>query len=152
MLYINKVAQKKHVFPPKAQDVLNCDKEMRSKMEKLELVHTEAIRDKGSLFRGHAVRVRNSGEVNAAYVKMRMLYQESDHIMMGYSVKQYTGHHDNGEHTAGRKILQVLMQKGHINTAVFVTREHGGPQLGPRRFIHIESAARNALNQLWENP
>ena len=54
MLYINKVPQKKHVLPPTVQEMFNCDKETKAKMEKITFAHTSSIIDKKSIFNGHA--------------------------------------------------------------------------------------------------
>ena len=68
--------------------------------------------------------------------------------MMAYTVKMYSGHHDDGEYTSGSKLAQILEQRGAKDTAVFVSREYGGQQLGQCRFLHIEKAARDALEEL----
>ena len=140
-MYVNKIPQKKHIFPPTVQELFNCDEEMKTRMENISFKHTEAVSDKGSLFQGHAVNVKSSQDVRAAYRKIKLLYPESDHIILAYAVKNYTGHHDHGEHMAGSKILQVLLNRGRNNTVLFITREYGGAQLGQCRFIHIECVA-----------
>ena len=100
------------------------------------------------LFTTALLKIKGTKDVNAAYHKIRLLYPESDHIVMAYSFKNFTGSHDHGEHAAGEKILQILLQRCTSDTVVFVTREHGGIQLGQRRFLHIERAARDALDAL----
>ena len=148
MLYVNNIPQKKHIYPPTVQDVFNCDRETRDRINGIKFVHTGMISNKGSHFRGHATHVRNSKDVNAVYIKLHQLYPESDHLILAYSVKSYTGHHDHGEHTAGSKILQILLQKKMNNVAVFVTWDYGGIHIGQRRFLHIEKCARDALDAL----
>ena len=151
-LFIKNVPQKQHIFPPSVKDIFNIDPEMRDRMNQIQLVHSDAISEKSSHFVGHAARVKNSKDVNAAYKKVRLLYPESDHIILVYAVKNYTGHHDHGEFAAGSRILQILLQRGMNDTVLFVTRDYGGIQLGQRRFIHIENAAREALNELSATP
>ena len=144
-LYINKVAQKQHIQSPSVQDIFNMNVEDENRMEDLTIKHTEAIVDKGSVFRGHALKVHNSREVRLAYAKLRLLFPESNHIILSYAVKTYTGFNDNGEYGAGKRILKILENSKKSNVAVFVTREYGGTHLGPRRFVHIEKVARDAL-------
>ena len=132
-LFINKVPQKKHIHPLTVQDIFNCDKETAATMNAVNLVHTEAVTDKLSHFRGHVAKVKNSKEINAAYKKIRLLYPESNHIMMAYTIKNHTGFHDDGEYSAGDKLLQILLQRCLNNMVVFVMREFGGPPTGPKK-------------------
>ena len=148
-LYIKKVPQWQHIFPPTIQEVLSLSQQEREALDKINMVHTMVTTEKHSHFRGHAVRVNSSKDVKAAYQKLRLLYPDSDHIMMAYTVKHYTGHHDHG---ASRKMLQILSNRCTHNAALFVTREYGGVQLGPRRFMFIETVAHEALNLLENQP
>ena len=148
MLYLNKIPQKKHLYPPTVKDMLNVNPESREKMENLQTFHLTAINDKGSIFRGHAVQVKSSQEVKLAYNHIRLLYSESDHVMVAYHVKSHWGYHDHGEHGAGVKLQKILESRLMNNMAVFVTREYGGIHLGPRRFLHIEKVTREALNEM----
>ena len=107
--------------------------------------HSDVVIDKGSSFKGHAIRVSSTAEIRLAYRKLKLMYPESNHIMMAYAVKTYTGHQDNGEFGAGKRLEQILATRGDRNLAIFVTREYGGFHLGIRRFLHIESVARDAL-------
>ena len=77
------------------------------------------------------------------------MFPESNHIMMAYTLKNFTGNQDNGEFGASKKLLQILLSRGYANTAVFVTHEYGGIHLGQRRFLHIEKAAKEALNKIF---
>ena len=111
-----------------------------------------AITEKSSKFVGHAYRVKSNSDVKLAYKKVKLLYPESDNIPMAYSFKQYYGYHDDGEHGAGFKLEKLLKDRGTKNTAIFVTRDFGGIHLGPRRFLHIERSAKQALDELSATP
>lgn len=52
---------------------------------------------------------------------------------------------DDGENAAGGRILHLLNITKVRNVLVVVTRWYGGIHLGPDRFKHINSCARNAL-------
>ena len=97
MLYINKKPQKTHIFPPNVHAIFNTDKDTQKKMDTLKFVHSDVISEKGSNFQGHAIKARTSEDICAAYKKLHLLYPESDHIMLGYTVGTYTGHQDNAE-------------------------------------------------------
>ena len=137
-LYVNNVAQKKYVVPPTATEILNVEPDQQQKMNELQVSHSEFECEKGSSFSGHAVRVKNTTEIKLAYRKVCAMFPESDHVMMAYNVKTFTGYHDDGEFGAAKRILNILQSVNMPNTVVFVTREYGGFQLGQRRFMYIE--------------
>ena len=134
-LYINKVPQKKHITPPTVQEMYEIDSEMQAK---------------SSVFRAVALRVKNAKDVHLAYKKAKQLFPESDHIVIGYAVKTYTGFHDNGEHAAGKCLLQLLLDRCQNDTVIFLARKFGGIHLGQRHFMYIEKVAKDALNKLYE--
>ena len=145
VLYINKVPQKHHIFPPTVQEMLNVKPAVQDKMNAITFSESSTVVEKGSTFSAFATHVKNTTDVKLAYARIRQICPESDHVMLGYTLKNYTGHHDNGEYGASKKILQKILDNGSANTAVFVTREYGGVHLGQRRFMYIERVAQEAL-------
>ena len=119
VLYINKVPQKKHITPPTVQKMFNCDNDTQTRLENVEFAHTDAVNDKGNIFRGHAAHIKSSKDVNAAYIKLRLLYPECNHHIMAYVVKQHTGFHDAGEHSAGARIQKNITPKEHERHSCF---------------------------------
>ena len=117
-LYVNKIPQKHHVFPPTVQEMYDIDVEMQNKIDSLEYVLSDKEEEKSSIFRAMALRVRNTQEVRLAYKKAKQLFPESDHIVLGYVLKTYTGYHNNGEHGAGKKVLQLLLDRCQNNSGV----------------------------------
>lgn len=59
-----------------------------------------------------------------------------------------TGHDDDGEQWAGKRLEKVLEELG-IEGSVVVARWYGGILLGPVRFNHIEHVAKEAI-QKWQ--
>src|SRR5690242_6181035 len=55
-----------------------------------------------------------------------------------------TGHDDDGESWAGGRIARVLNDTQAVGTVV-VARWYGGQNIGPIRFAHIESCAKEAI-------
>ncbi|CCM03926.1 uncharacterized protein FIBRA_06078 [Fibroporia radiculosa] len=53
-----------------------------------------------------------------------------------------TGSDDDGERYAGGKVLKVMQNEGVIDAVVVVSRWYGGVMLGPVRFTHFETCAR----------
>ncbi|OCK84154.1 ribosomal protein S5 domain 2-like protein [Lepidopterella palustris CBS 459.81] len=59
-----------------------------------------------------------------------------------------TGCDDDGEMYAGKR-LQNVLENMHVEGSVIVARWYGGIMLGPVRFTHIESCAKEAVRK-WE--
>lgn len=57
-----------------------------------------------------------------------------------------TGHDDDGERWAGKRLEKVLVDM-KVEGAVVVARWYGGTMLGPIRFNHIENCAREAIGK-----
>jgi putative IMPACT (imprinted ancient) family translation regulator len=57
-----------------------------------------------------------------------------------------TGHDDDGEQYAGKRLEKVLTELNVVG-AVVVARWYGGILLGPARFTHIENCAREAIEK-----
>ena len=148
VVFLDKVPQKKHIHPTTVKELFSIDANAKAKMEELSIVHTNLIEDRSSRFQGHALKVKNSTEVKMAYNKIHLLYPENDHVKLAYKVKQHSGNHDHGEHGASCRMLQILNDRVENNVALFVTCEFGGIHLGPRRFVHIEKVAKEALDEL----
>jgi hypothetical protein len=56
-----------------------------------------------------------------------------------------TGHDDDGENWAGKK-LEKVMEELDIQGVIMVARWYGGELLGPVRFKHIEDVAKSAVD------
>ena len=151
ILYVNSIPQKQFYKPPTVQEVFNIHQADMERIDSIKIESSDPIQDKGSVFRGHAVKVKNSEEIRLAYKKLKLLYPESNHIMMSYSLKHYLGFCDDGEYGAGKKLQKIVSGNARAlgSTALFVTREYGGFHLGQRRFLHIERAAKDALMKLY---
>ena len=150
-LYVNNKPQTTYIFPPTVQDMYEITPEQQKKIDEMTYVFSNKEEEKGSTFRVVAMHVKATSEVKLAYKKTRQLFPESDHIIMAYKVKSFEGYHDNGEHGAGTKVLQLLNDRTQENTVVFVTRKYGGLHLVQRRFMYIQSVAKDALNKLIEH-
>jgi hypothetical protein len=60
-----------------------------------------------------------------------------------------TGHDDDGEKNGGRT-LEKLLDSMQVTGSVVVARWYGGVMLGPVRFTHMETCARNAI-KAWRD-
>ena len=80
--------------------------------------------------------------------EIKQLFPDSDHILMAYKLRNYSGHHDDGEFGASSKLEQMLLSSAKENLVVFVSRVYGGIQLGQCRHVLIEKVAREAMFML----
>ena len=149
-LFINDQPYKTYVRPPTVADILNSNKQDQEKMNLLKFAHSTALIEWNSVFQGHTIRVKNSVEVKLAYCRLHQLYPESDHVMMAYCARGYSGYQDHGQYGAGKRLEQLLLSSNRKDLAIFVTRDFGGTHLGQRRFLLIERVAKEAINQMDE--
>ena len=147
-LHLDGKPQKKHIIPPTVTDMYNVLPDTQVKIDAISLEQSPIYQEKGSAFTGYATRISSTTEAKLAYKKVKQLVPDADHIMMSYVFRQYSGYHDDGEHAAGKKLSSILADRNATNTAVFVTRVFPGTHIGPKRFIYIEKAAKEALNLL----
>ena len=117
-------------------------------MDKIEFAQSGTYKEKASSFVAYAACVQNVTEVRNAYYKAKQLSPDADHIMVSYAIKHHSGHHDDSEHGASKRLLSILQDRNARNMAVFVARYYGGLHLGPKRFVYIEKAAKEAFNLL----
>lgn len=116
------------------------------------MMETEPQVLKHSEFKAIAVKVHSLEEVRRAYVGVYQRYPASDHIILGYALKDRTsgrikqGAADDREYGAGVRVKNAIFEAKAKNTAVFVLRKYGGVHLGFDRFRAIESVAKVAID------
>lgn len=114
------------------------------------IVHGEPFTDRKSTFQGHACPVRSVADVRAfvALLLDDRKVERALHNMLAYRLVGDFVIKDNdedGEDGAGSKLAHLLELTKAENVAVVVTRWFGGVLLGPDRFRHINTAARDVL-------
>ena len=162
-------------LPPVQIEEMFPEEHEMEKQNKIKLTAADPITVQNSSFMAYACRASQLIEVKRAYRRIRRLHPGADHIVAAYSIKSHRGYQDDGEHSAGYKLLRYMegetdqdeegeeeqaeddgfqQQKGRkekkktANTAVFVVRLFGGVHLGPDRFKHIRNAGLEALKKL----
>ena len=171
-VYIDKQPAKEHL-PALEIDELFPDEHELDKQMKIKIASSDVVQEEGSTFIGYAVKSSNIQEVRRSNKKVCLLHPGADHIVVAYSIKQHRGYQDDGEHSAGHKLLRVLegdskkedgdmngdrddedafqqakSKKGKINAAIFVVRLYGGVHLGGARFKIINKVAEEAFTCL----
>ncbi len=153
-LFVNSKLITNPVPAPKPADVLGIKEDEMKRMENIKFVQTDTQGEKGSSFRGVYTKVTNITEVRRSYVKMKRDYPAATHIMLAYAYKKSNadddleyGKQDDGEWGGSFKILETIKEKKLSNVAVFVIRQHGGVDIGGKRFMHIKDSAVNVLKK-----
>ncbi|KAH7668168.1 impact family protein, partial [Aphelenchoides avenae] len=157
------------------QKALEEEERRRLEEKKASVVHVpetysgESVEDRKSVFQAHVARIKSKEEAsvrfspicNCSFQAMAVLAKlkenskiaRATHNMYAWVTttekngKSFELHdcEDDGENAAGAKLLNLLSLMQIRDVIVVVTRWYGGIHLGPDRFRHIASAARQAL-------
>lgn len=117
---------------------------------------SEPITDRGSTFMAFATHVTSEED---AFTKLEQLktdnkMRKANHMMNAWRIKivnernqeiKYQDSDDDGETAAGSRMLHLLTIMDVWNVMVVVSRWFGGTHIGPDRFKHINSTARDAV-------
>ena len=123
------------------------------KILSINLVESKRQSKDGSHFLAMAKQVYSIQEVIDAYKQVKYRFADGTHLMCAYRIlDEDVAHHqdaiDDGEFGAGRRLLQMMIDKSFNNRAVFVIRHHQGKNIGPVRFQIINQVAEEALNKV----
>ncbi|CAN6673793.1 protein IMPACT homolog [Trichomonascus vanleenenianus] len=117
-------------------------------------IESEPVTDRKSVFIARAAEVHSGEEAlrKIAMLKLDKKIARAAHNMTAYRIKREDGVlvqdcDDDGEAAAGGRMLHLLQLTDSINVVVCVSRWYGGIHLGPDRFKHINSTARDALQK-----
>ncbi|RCK62823.1 Protein IMPACT [Candida viswanathii] len=115
-------------------------------------IQSEPILDRGSTFIGYARKV-DSLQQAQDYLNNLITDKKisrAAHNISSWRIKMengvvYQDCDDDGETAAGGRLLHLLQMMDAWNVIVVVSRWFGGTHIGPDRFKHINSAAREAV-------
>ena len=128
----------------------------RSNTSSQQIFHSPPITDRSSIFIAHyspthsAKSLQAPPDFQSATHRIAAWRRPSDqHTLLASGSRLYTaGHDDDGERYAGKK-LESLLEAMDVEGAVVVARWYGGVMLGPARFRHVETCARQAVTK-WK--
>ncbi|KAI0079229.1 ribosomal protein S5 domain 2-like protein [Panus rudis PR-1116 ss-1] len=125
------------------------------------LFTSQDIRDRGSTFTAHIFRSSSPIEAQKAISHLKNVIHASrpaTHEIAAWrcmalkagktglggpdDFELVQGYDDDGEKYAGSKVLKIMQAERVIDAVVVVSRWFGGEMLGPSRFDHIETCAR----------
>ena len=141
----------KKIVPPTPAQILQYPYEEVNRICEIELKSSEQYNSQGSSFFGYAVPTNNHKIIQDAYMKLRLLFPQAKHIVLGYVLpgmpRCYNeGYCDDGETGAGRILLQLLKKHKLRCLSIFVIRLQDGPKIGALRYTLLEKTAINAVN------
>lgn len=112
---------------------------------------SDPITDRKSTFMGFATYVDSEEEAFAKLEQLKMdpKIRKGNHVMCAWRIKQdqvkFQDSDDDGETAAGSRMLHLITIMDVWNVMVVVVRWFGGVHIGPDRFKHINSTAREAM-------
>ncbi|KAI0758494.1 ribosomal protein S5 domain 2-like protein [Trametes elegans] len=109
------------------------------------LATSQEVRDRGSAFVANVYAATSPEEASRAVHHLRHVTHGSrpaTHEIAAWRCMVVSGYDDDGEKYAGGRVLKVMQAEGVIDAVVVVSRWYGGEMLGPARFDHIETCAR----------
>ena len=152
-LQIDGNAYAKQVSPPTIKDVILIEKKKEKSIEEAGITAGAMKVVNGSTFYAYLAETKTIDEIKAAYEIIKNEHISSTHVVCGYRLfnrkfYNYQDYSDDGEHFAGKTLLNVLKEMKVWNLSVFVVRYHEGPNLGKARFKIYEDMAKDVLASL----
>ena len=149
-LYINNNLQQAKITPPGPADIFNLEEEEKDDIMAQKFVDCTKVVDRKSVFKSYTKRVNSLSSVRKAYLAVKIMHPEADHIMVVYNTPEAMGYCDDGEHFAGQKLERFLKETAQKNIVIFVTREYGNFHLGVHHFTNILKVAKEATDLLLQ--
>ena len=156
-LYIGDNPFEEMIKAPNPQDMLDYTTAELNKLMDMKINKGAPVYQEDNIFYGFSVAVDSLQDVQDAYMKMRLTYPKARHIICAYYIRgddhlHNKGYCDDGEHAAGTRLLQILINNNFICRAVFVVRYYSGKKIGKDRFSCIEKALFSCLETYpWNN-
>ncbi|AMD22701.1 HHL069Wp [Eremothecium sinecaudum] len=142
-------------------EISEVDAELTRNIEEINVdafsgwVASEPIFDRGSTFIAYAAQVTSEDEAFEIIEQLKSdnKIARAHHLMKAWRIKaengiSYQDCDDDGETAAGSRILHLMTIMDTWNVIVAVARWFRGTHIGPDRFKHINSTAREAVLKL----
>ena len=143
---------RKKVLPPTPKELVNLTVKELDEVLRSEYNRSENKAVEGSIFTGFAAPAKNHDDVRRLYQKLKLKIPDARHIVCAYVLKDVSPHynaadcHDDGEHGAGRILLELLESNGLTDVMIFVARRYGGVKMSGERFKCYLEVAKEALD------
>ena len=150
-MVIDQIPYAQPVIPPTPLKLLDVSTTALQDLLRLPICKGPQMELDDNKFVGFTLAVSNHEDINEAYLKMRLCYPKSRHIVCAYILGKDTKPHlgmgccDDGEHGAGEKLLQYMIENNLEKRVIFVSREFSGRKIGIDRFKYILQAAHECM-------
>ncbi|KAK3093349.1 hypothetical protein FSP39_014330 [Pinctada imbricata] len=136
-------------------DVLQIPETEQRNLENVRMYTTECEKRQGTQMFASGSEVRSIDDVQNLYRKVCILPDSasSDHRILVYRFKDEArklteNYHDDGEHGAGRRLLQYMRDNEMCNIAVVISKWNGERKIGFERFGVMEYLVCSVYNEL----
>ena len=150
-LKIQNSMYRKKVTPPTLKELIDIDSERLKQIMAIPLNKGQEISTEGNRFVAFTAPAKNFQQIREMYMKMKLTFPSAKHIVCAYWIPGKEDHycqdfHDNGEHGAGKRLLEMMKQNSITNRAIFVLRYCTDKKIGANRFTVYLKAAASAIN------
>ena len=144
------------ITPPSPKDLVDISPERIEKILQTPIQEGGIITQERSIFTGYTAAVDSYSEVRDLYIKLKLMHPGVRHIVCAFWIRGDPFYSqdfcDDGEISAGRSLLNILLNNNMENRVVFVARKFGGTKMGSSRFECYREAAISAIqSQPWNN-
>ena len=136
------------IVPPTPKQVVDLQPKDLQRILDREIQQTGRVSQDNSIFEAYTASVNSFTEIRDLYVKVKLMQPMARHVVCAYWIEgegdqiQYSQDYcDDGEISAGRKLLDFMIQNDLKCRVLFVARKYGGVRMGPSRFECYTSAA-----------
>ena len=153
-LHINGAAaqQLKPVQVPTPVQILDLDVEDLNTILRTPVNRGAEICKDNSRFIGYSTKIESYQQINDIYLKIKLTHPAAHHVICAYLFDSEmddpfkNGYCDDGEHGAGKALLNHMLENSLNNRAIYVVRYYGGIKLGADRFTCIIRAANSVID------
>ena len=140
----------KRVRPPTPKELINVPIEDLDRILKIDLPRGPQITQDNSKFVAYSAAVKDFKDIRELYIRMKLIQPNARHIPCAYIIPgeqtQFSqDFHDDGEHGAGRVLLDMMQRNTLQNRVIFVARRYGGVRMGASRFECYAEAAKGVV-------
>ena len=151
-LYISKELFVNPLQPPNPQDIIDFSTQRLAEIMQMEITPGPEIKQEGNTFIAYSLCTNSLQDIQDGYMKMKLKHPKARHIICAYLINDEElqphanrGSCDDGEHGAGEKLLEYLVQQNMECRAIWVVRYYSGKKIGPDRFTCMLTALKECL-------
>ena len=145
----------KMVSTPSPLDLIDLELDHLSSILAMKIGRGDEIHEKGSKFIGYTTTPASYQQIQDAYLNIKLAHPEADHVICAYYMTDgqlfSQDYCDDGEHGAGRYLLDYMLENRLKSRAIFIVRYFGGQKLQGLRFECIKRAAISAVAKNSQN-